>query len=203
MTAPPIRDLARGWLRAQSLAEGEADAEIDRLATMTDAEYDKAAAALPTPMGVPSVDALLRRAAGDRAPGASSGVRAAAVFARSLRSRPSFWIGFAVAAVAAVAVLAWKGPEVVAWMREPTILPDREAVESPASRAERRAGQLRQGALRACQTGQYDECERQLDEAKQIAPAGEADSRVVAARNAILQARAHGEPTPEKERTQH
>ena len=57
---------------------------------------------------------------------------------------------------------------------------------------ERRAAQLRADAYSACEEKRWERCESDLDEARGIDRAGEADPRVTEARKAIAQARGDG-----------
>jgi hypothetical protein len=54
------------------------------------------------------------------------------------------------------------------------------------------AKQLRKEALAACDAKNWDACESKLDQAKKIDREGESDARVIAARDAIAQARRAG-----------
>jgi hypothetical protein len=71
VTAPDKPDLARGWKSVEKLV----DQEADRVAALSDAEFDREMSAVPAPASVPSVDELLRKAKA-RAADDPEGVRA-------------------------------------------------------------------------------------------------------------------------------
>jgi hypothetical protein len=76
--------------------------------------------------------------------------------------------------------------EVVAWLRHDTI-PIGPAPWEPEKRvtAQERAASLRDEAYEACAGWPWALCERKLDEAKAMDPAGESDARVEGARQAV------------------
>jgi hypothetical protein len=174
-------DLARGWQRAETLLEKEAD----RLATMGDEDFEREMAALPEPSRVPSVDELLQRGAqraGDGSVGALHGdpVRRAGE-APGKRRRPSggvswAWVPWAVAAALLVLVV------VVLVLRRP----HDEAHPGPLPRE--RAVQLRKSALEECEAQAWQPCLKELDQAREIDPAGDLEPRVQEARERAVKA---------------
>jgi hypothetical protein len=121
MSPPDKPDLARGWKNVEKLV----DQEADRVAHLSDAEFDREMASEPAPAHVPSVEALLRKAEA-RAAADPEGVRAAhgrlaAVAAKDAARAPHEgakaaaaraarrWVSLATGlAAAAVVLLAWR-----------------------------------------------------------------------------------------------
>ena len=161
MSARNEFDPARGWRGAMRVAREEAE----RLAKVSDEEFEEAMKALPEAAAEPEVAAV--RAARER-----------------VRSR---WVVWAAAAcvVAAVVLLALVGRrEVVAWWHRGEIAPDRERAprrqEAPVE--DSRAVALRTAAFAACERKEWLECLDKLEDAKAIDPAGDRDPRVEKAR---------------------
>jgi hypothetical protein len=168
------RDLARGWLRAEKLLEEEAD----RLATMSDEDFEREMSALPDPAHVPTAEELLARGAElatKRAEGAGGGAASSAkVKTLPVRPRRAQWV---MAFVAAAAVFALVIAGVV---RKPDI------VSAPSPGHEARAAKLREEAFAACDARQWRACEDKLGEARKLDRAGDADPRVQAAYKAAF-----------------
>jgi hypothetical protein len=101
--------------------------------------------------------------------------------ARARRLRRGMWL--AAAAIVAVAVLVAVPAVVTTIAKRDVIRPDR--VEASAETNEMRAAVLRRDAVRACDEERWVRCERELDEAKALDPAGEASAEVKKARRAI------------------
>jgi hypothetical protein len=143
-----------------------ASEEAERLAKMSDDEFEEAMKALPEP-GAASVGSAARG-----------------------RTRAG-WVVWAVAAcVGALLIAALVGRrEVVAWWRGGEIAPDREQAprqqEPPAGNA--RGKELRVAGFAACERAEWFECVSKLDEAKAIDPAGDADPQVQDARRQATQ----------------
>jgi hypothetical protein len=89
---------------------------------------------------------------------------------------------------ATVALAAWRHDDVFAWLAPPRrdIGPDRPPVdESPLPKE--RAAELRRTALAQCDAMSWFACVAGLDSARELDPAGDADPRVQAARQRILE----------------
>ncbi len=196
MTAPDKPDLARGWLRAEKLL----DEEADRIATMSDEEFEREMGALPEPAHVPTADELRVRSAERAREVATSEGRGRGATVKVLPvsktvSPRMLWL-FAAALGVLVVVGVTKRREVVAWFKgDNTIGPYPEIEAAPAPRP---ADDLRRQGLDACAESLWTLCEGKLDEARRLDPAGEADGRVKAARQSIDNAR---HPAPVLPRT--
>jgi hypothetical protein len=157
MSAPDKPDLDRSWSAAEKvLAEEE-----DRLATLSDEEFEREMRSAPDPARVPTAGELLA--------GAGQSSRITLRPARPNRI-PLVWL---IAAAIGMAGIVY-------------ILQRRETVasghhESPALR---QAAQLRQDAVQACERALWLLCEEKLDEAERIDPAGERDTLVQSTRKA-------------------
>ena len=157
----------RRWLKMEDIL---AQDEAERVAKLTpeevQAELDAEGFALA---GFPSQDALLARAA-ERAGRAATSSTVTVLHPR--RARVAWLL---VAAAAAVALVAFvEGHAIVAWLRPtPTpITPVPEPVlrEPPPTEV---AAHLRDEANEACVNERWDECQRKVDAAKELDPAGE------------------------------
>jgi hypothetical protein len=142
--------------------------------------------ALPEPAHLPSTAELLARAerrASERAAGGAGAKVAAPV--RAERRAWGLWLAAAALGAAIVAGVATRR-EVVAWLRHDTI-PIGPAPWEPEKlvTAQERAASLRDEAYEACAGWLWFLCERKLDEAKAMDPAGESDVRVQGARRAV------------------
>jgi hypothetical protein len=175
MSASDKPDLARGWLRAEKLLEQEAD----RLATISDEDFEREMDALPDPARVPTAEELLARGAAraeERLEG-TAGTSGAKVTALPVRSRTASRMVWLVAAALGALVIA---VVVLVLRRDDVALPYGQTQQQ-------RADELREGAYAACDKGQWRACEDQLDDAKKLDPAGDAAPRVQAARAAAIQ----------------
>ena len=185
MNPPPKEgDLARGWLAAEKLATDEAE----RLAAAPDDEFDRAMDALPAPTRVPTVEDLMARAArrastSARPPAPSGPLLKAPANRRRVRPLAASLIAFVVVVVCVG--LAIERDAIVAWWNGDRghIAPDRGPWPEPPP--DRRAAQLRQQALAACEDRAWDLCRQGLDAARALDPAGEEDPRVTRARTAL------------------
>jgi hypothetical protein len=180
-------DLARGWQRAVKLV-GELDERAERLAAMSDEEFEREMEKQPAPAHVPTVEALVARGAAratmrKAAKENSIGKVAGLPLAPSARKPRAVWLVAAALGVM-VFVLAVERREIVAWMTHDNVRPDNQWVEpSP----DRRAVALREKAFDACHDGLWTECEDTLIEAKKLDPAGDMNPRVQAAHKAALE----------------
>lgn len=196
MTAPDKPDLARGWLRAERLL----DKEADRIATMSDEEFEREMGALPEPAHVPTADEVRVRSA-ERARELATSEdrgRGATVKALPVSKRVSHRMIWLVAAALGVLVVVgvMRRREVIAWFKgDNTIGPD---LELEKALVQRRADDFRRQGLDACADSRWTICQTKLDEAKTLDPAGEADGHVKAARQSIDDAR---RPAPVLPRT--
>jgi len=123
---------------------------------------------------------LAKSAAGARE--ASGSVAKLPAKAWSSGARSIAWIAVAALAAGVVAVVASRRPP------EEAIGPDIRDAASPKPAAPSPAevaAKLRDEAVQACEEGFWASCERKLDEAQRLDPAGEAEARVLAARHAV------------------
>jgi hypothetical protein len=192
-------DPAADWRLAEKILEEEAD----KLATMSDEEFDQAMATLPDPPNVLGVDGIMARAghrAGDKTDGqvatalevalhpdntdgAAKATQPASSNVRPLRpKRPNVFAWLAAAAVGAMAlvIVLNRPPETVGHGRDAD-----GGVVTPGDRA----AKLRDEGLAACSRQLWEACEKRLDDAKQLDPDGEKEPRIVEARKAIARAR--------------
>lgn len=159
-------DLARGWLHAEKLFEDEAE----RLATMSDEDFEREMNALPD----------LWVAVGAEAPAAPADVGGGKPVAvvvpmgvGKTRTRTATrWI--ALLAAAALCALVF-------------FVATRPPVTVASSDGRVRAEVLRAEAYEACARMSYTTCKRDLDVARTLDPAGDADARVQAARAAVTE----------------
>jgi hypothetical protein len=178
MSAGKEPDLARGWRGAMRVA----DEEAERLAKMSDEEFEAAMNELPE----------------------TSGARVAALDTKAKRPRRPAWVLWAVAAcVAALALAALlERREIVAFWHKGDIQPDQPRAPQNAPQdtpKDSPAQQLRAEALRACDEDDVLTCAMKLEEAKALDPAGEEDPRVQEARKKIQSAMPrHGPEGKEK-----
>jgi hypothetical protein len=139
-------DLARAWLRAEKLADDEAD----RLAKMSDEDFEREMSALPEPERVPTVEELLARAAARASKRGASGVQAggAKVKARPLQPRRPRWVALLAAAAIGGLVVA-----VVMYLREPPVAqprPDEDSGGQGEATPGERAAKLRRRSSMRC-----------------------------------------------------
>lgn len=180
MSAPDKPDLARGGRLAEELFEQESD----RLAEMSDADFERAMDKLPDVEHVPSADELLERVkqkARERAAPEK-------VIALPEGPGPSHWVLWLVAAVVGAGGIALvvERREVLAWLRnnEAPIEPDRWAPPRELTAVER-AEKLRGEAEAACKGALWGLCAQKLDEAQKLDPAGESGALAQALREAV------------------
>jgi hypothetical protein len=185
-------DPAADWRLAEKILEEEAD----KLATMSDEEFDRTMATLPDPPNVLGVDEIMaraRRRPGDKASdlvasnadGVAKAAQPTSSNVKPLRpKKTSVFVWLAAAAVGALALLIVlnRPPESVAHGRDAG-----EGVVTPGERA----AKLRDEGLAACSSQLWETCEKRLDDAKTLDPEGEKEPPVVEARKAIARARRH------------
>jgi hypothetical protein len=135
-----------------------------------------------------AADALLDAALAS-APAAVSRDRAPAPPPARRSWRPSPAVVVVAAAVIAVVVYAFFRN------REEPIAPDRWSPPADAVVRAKQAAELRAQALGDCDQGRWVACEQQLDRARTLDPAGEADAKVQDARKRIDAAK-HPSPDP-------
>lgn len=182
-------DPARGWDFAMKLL---AEEELERLDKMNDAELDEAMRKQGLDPEEPQdVERLLAKI-----PATPARV---VPFPTRPRGRSAVWLAAAAVAAAAASVFAvLKGPDLVAWLRGPT-LPIAQidaAPEPPAALV--RAEALRDEAERACSQSLWGACRQRLDDAMTLDPAGERQPRVVRMRGDIAAARPDLTPEPDQ-----
>jgi hypothetical protein len=171
MTRPGKPDLARGWLYAEKLV----DKEADRLATMSDEDFEREMDALPEGDVAAMAEAPAAPTGGGSGSSSKHVAEVVPMRGGGRKARTAIrWI--ALLAAAAVCVL------VVHVVTSPP--PATVGTGNPRLRAETLRGQ----ALAACEKASWAACERDLDEARAIDPAGDADPRVQATRAAALAA---------------
>jgi len=101
--------------------------------------------------------------------------------------RSSAWAWVALAAgVALVIAAASRRREIALWFGHEPVGPDTE--QTPDSVLAERAVRLRHDAVGLCEQGFWDLCEKKLNEARQLDPAGESGRQVQAARRSIDEA---------------
>jgi hypothetical protein len=182
MSAPDKPDHVKAWLFAEKII----DEEADRMAALSDEDFDAEMDAMPDPAHVPSTAELLARAERRASERAEAGAGAkVGVPMRTERRAWGLWIAAAALGAAIVAGVVERR-EVVAWLRHDTI-PIGPAPWEPEQRvtAQERAAKLRDEAYEACAGWLWALCERKLDEARAMDPAGERDARVEGARRAV------------------
>ncbi|MCL2448940.1 MAG: hypothetical protein FWD17_08340 [Polyangiaceae bacterium] len=189
MSASRNRDPARGFEHAERLI----DEEADRLAAMSDGDFDGAMAAEAAPARVPSVAELMQRGERRERDRART-VERIAVPALALgaipdarpRPRPrARWVAATAAAGIAALVALWAGKraDLLAPLGRPRVTAGEG--DPAAESVSRQAAAIREDALHACAAGDFARCKARLDEAGRLEPAGEADLRVVEARREI------------------
>jgi len=178
MSAHGKTDLAQDWRLALRIREEEAD----RLAQMSDQDFERAMAKLPEPSHVPTVEELLARGEREARPGPSGpGGRVQAVDMPEEHRGVSPFVWLLAAAFAAVlAAGIAKREAVIAFFKGPPA-PQHEPEPSLAQRAEL----ARVDAKKACDREQWDACGAKLDEAQNLDPAGELQPAVQEMRKSI------------------
>jgi hypothetical protein len=175
-------DLARAWRSAMKLV----DEEADRLATISDAEFEREMSAQQEPSRVPTTEQLLRANAERKAVRSLPGVQAheRAVIKPS-RTRLVAWLAAAAIGLLVIAGIA-KRREIIAWWspHHQRIGPDHWTPEDRLPPLQL-AGTLRDEAFAACRASAWARCEDKLNQAKALDPAGEADPRVRSSRRDI------------------
>ena len=101
------------------------------------------------------------------------------------RARAWRWVALA-AGVALVIAASGRRREIALWFGHEPIGPD--TAQTPDSVLAERAARLRRDALGMCEQGFWDLCERKLNEARKLDPAGESQPQVQAARQSIDEA---------------
>jgi hypothetical protein len=183
VSADPKLDLARGWRSAMKLREDEAD----RLAELSDADFERAMADLPAPSRVPTIDELVAPGRGASTDDPKGHVAAQAADAAIERRGPSPFVwALAAAFLLALGVGFAKRGAVVAFFKgvpeEPSPAPTAPPGPTPAERAEA----VRLDARKACDQGDLASCSDRLDEAAKIDPPGESTPGVRQLRKMIL-----------------
>jgi hypothetical protein len=183
VSVDPKLDLARGWRSAMRLREDEAD----RLAELSDDDFERAMADMPAPSRVPTIDELVaegRHASSDDRKG---NVAVQAVDAAIDRGGPSpfVWV-LAAAFLLALGVGLVERGAVVAFFKggpkEPAPAPTAPPGPTPAERGEA----IRLDAAKACDQGEWLWCSERLDEAQRIDPRGESAPGVRLLRKKVL-----------------
>jgi hypothetical protein len=179
------------WRLAEKILEEEAD----KLATMSDEEFDRAMATLPDPPNVLGVEEMMARSgrgarekdagpAATKSDGAAKTAPPAPSSVRPLRpKRPNLIVWLAAAAVGAFAV------GVVVLNQPPVTVGHGRDAGGGSTTPHERATELRDEGLAACGNQLWDTCEKRLDDAKAIDPDGEKDPRVIEARKALARGR--------------
>jgi hypothetical protein len=183
VSADPKLDVARGWRSAMKLCEDEAD----RLAELSDSDFERAMADMPAPSRVPTIDELVAQGRAASSDHPRGNVAAQAADAAIERRGPSrlVWV-LAAALLLALGVGVAKRGAVVAFFKgapeEPSPSPTTPPRPTPAERAEA----VRVDAERACDRGDWLSCSDRLDEAQKIDPAGESTPGVRQLRKKVL-----------------
>jgi hypothetical protein len=179
-----------------------AEDELARIEGLSEAELERELAAEGVDLSqIPSASELLAKvAAATPAPfvavvSVASAPGPVVEFAPRPSRRRASWVAWlAAAALGAGVVIAGvaEAPVVVAWWRGPQVPPP---APTPAPRQSppteiARARELRENAQRACDELAWTACEKQLDEARQLDPAGEIGDAVRAMREQIARDRA-------------
>jgi hypothetical protein len=195
---PPVT-----WETIEEVAD---QVELDRWAAMSDDEVD--AALRDAKVDPARLERLGRVARGGPAAARSTeGSKVASLDeARRRRERWTKWAVVAAAAAVVLVVLAAKRRDIQAWLSPEPIQKDHWTEPSPDDLRKKvagepslappdyaRANELRKQALAACERKAYDACEKGLDEAKKLDPAGEDQPRVGKARALIDDVRIHEE----------
>jgi hypothetical protein len=180
MSAPDKPDPASAWTFVEQLL---AEEELERLDKLGDKDLTAEMHAQGrNAADLPSADVLLARvrAAPENLNGNGRGKQAAKARARRRR-----WLVAAAIAAAVAAVLSLEGPAIVAhFKRVEPIGPDNE-MQQPQPSPRELAQKLRDEAVGACGDGLWALCQRKLDAAHRLDPAGEEDPRVKKARGDI------------------
>jgi hypothetical protein len=179
VSTPGKPDPARGWLHVENLLAEDELARIEKLTPEQVEEELRAEGTL-----VPSAAELMagvERKARER--------EAAAVRATRKRRSPLRTVSIIAAVLAAflLIVFAYKNRAAIeAYFKGEPIRPDDQWLPwRPSPTPQERAAKMRQDAFAACEQVMYETCGRKLDEARELDPAGEADPRVMAARQDI------------------
>jgi hypothetical protein len=178
VSEPDKPDLARGRPSAEKLV----DEEADRLAKMSDEDFEREMGAKAEPSHVPTAEELLARGAERAARGGpATGAKGKAV---PVQPRRPPWIALlAAAAIGGVVVAVVMNPHE---MRVSPPRPDDDSGGEQEPTAQERAARMREEAFAACAKRRWEECESRLNLAKKVDPAGDADPRVQAAHGVAL-----------------
>jgi hypothetical protein len=202
MTTPSKRTTAQVWEQLESIADDVKvaranEAEAARIAALDREAVDRELrAAGIDPAEAADVGMDMLQAASPDAPvpaAATSRPRGVEPIGRREKSRgparpPMQWVPWLAAAAIVVLVLTAfaKRQEIQAWLQpEPPRI--QKEPESPPRQPspEELAASLRERAYGSCGERLWARCERQLNEAQKLDPAGETDPRVQQARKAI------------------
>jgi hypothetical protein len=203
VTTPEKPDPARGWLFVENLL---AEDELERIEKLSDEEIAEELRAAGVTR-VPTADEMMAKAAkrADAAEAkekekenerekeagtaqADDKVPAPARAARPATSiRRTVWLIAAVLGAFLVLVFVYRNRGAIeAWFNGEPIRPDDQWLPwKPSPTPQERAAKIREDAFAACRQEMYETCGRKLDEAREVDPGGEADPRVVAARQSI------------------
>jgi hypothetical protein len=191
MSAPSKRTTAQVWKALEATAD---EVELARIDALDDEALDRElrqagidpGEAADVGKGVlqsASPEANVPVAAASQPKGVDSG--------RQKPARPSGgrmpWVIWLAAAAIAVLVLAAfaERREIQAWFgRAPIDKDDDRSPREPSPRE--RAARIRDDAFASCGESRWAECERRLNDAQRLDPGGESDSRVQAARAAVV-----------------
>ena len=162
------------------------DDEVERVLALSDEDLDeelRKTGANPERVRERGENLGRRLAAEGQARKASPGRAGSAA---TSRRRWVAWLAAATLGAAVVGVLAMNAGAVVAWLRPlPPIGPDDGGLLPRPLSPQELAESLRGRARAECSRGDYVRCERDLDEARALEPAGEARPEVVELRRAI------------------
>jgi hypothetical protein len=192
MSVPTKRTTAQVW----EALEGSDEVELARIAALDDEALDrelKEAGIDPRVAAQVGKDVLQAAAPDAHVPAAATSrprgvdhIGGPVATRRTSPRQTTPWVAWLAAAAVVVLVLTAfaKRREIQAWFGPAHIEKDREEAPREPSPQEL-ASKLREDAYSSCERWRWAECERRLDEAKQLDPAGESDLRVQGARQAV------------------
>jgi hypothetical protein len=182
VSEPDKPDRAHRRLSAEKLV----DEEADRLAKMSDEDFEREMGAKAEPSHVPTAEELLARGAERAAKRAASGGPATGAKVKAVPAQPRRrqWIALlAAAAIGGLVVAVVMNPHETQ-VSHPRLHDDSGGEQEPT--AQERAARMREEAFAACGKRRWEECESRLNLAKKLDPAGDADPRVQAAHEEAL-----------------
>lgn len=170
MSADPKLDIARGWRSVMDLREAEAD----RLAELSDDDFERAMADLPSPGHVPTIDEIVAQGRASSHHHGRAVAPAQAAYVSVDRQGPSLLVwALAAAFLLALGVGVAERRAVVAFFKPAPEAPSPAPTAPPGPTPFERAEALRGDAREACNRGDWGSCSDELDKAKTIDPAGE------------------------------